>query len=150
MFLPRDKDFSLDLIKDVKNQDRVKVINGSYNPQELMGIMGQMDMIIGMRCHTLILAAAMGVPLVGIVYQHKSDSFLRKINQIRFSVDIGDGISWEDKDINLEEITKNIESVWLKRQELKREIITKTKDLKSKALLNAKMARLLLENKYFE
>ena len=44
---------------------------------ELMAVLGQADLVLSMRLHALIFAARMGVPAVGIVYDPKTESFLK-------------------------------------------------------------------------
>jgi polysaccharide pyruvyl transferase WcaK-like protein len=48
---------------------------------EMLGIVGELDLMIGMRLHSLIIAAVMGVPSVGISYDPKVDSFMKLTEQ---------------------------------------------------------------------
>lgn len=48
---------------------------------EMLGLIGELDLMIGMRLHSLIMAAVMGVPSVGISYDPKVDSFLKLTEQ---------------------------------------------------------------------
>ncbi len=48
-------------------------------PQELMAVLGQSKLCLAMRLHTLIFAARMAVPCVGLVYDPKVDSYLREL-----------------------------------------------------------------------
>ena len=66
-----------------------------------MGIIGNMDMVIGMRFHSLIFAAVMNIPVVGIMYLHKSECFLEEIAQKRYAVGIGDGTLRKAEDIDI-------------------------------------------------
>ena len=58
----------------------VHVLEGQYGPIEMQGIIGQMDMIVGMRLHALIMAASQGVPAVGLVYDPKVRHFAESVN----------------------------------------------------------------------
>lgn len=49
--------------------------------EELMGHMGTARLVIGMRLHALILAAAAGVPFVALSYDPKVDAFARAVHQ---------------------------------------------------------------------
>jgi len=144
---PIDRDFAFGLMNNIKNRDRVKILNSNYTPQEMMGIIGRMDMVVGMRFHSLVLAAKMGVPMVGVIYLHKSNCFLKQIEMERFAVHIGDGILWENKDINPSELIGNIKEVWSKKETLKKEIMDKVKKLKKRALTNNGFVLALLEDK---
>lgn len=47
--------------------------------EEMIGMLGSMEAVIGMRLHSLIFATAGGAPVVGISYDVKVDSFIRDI-----------------------------------------------------------------------
>lgn len=49
--------------------------------EETLSIIGNMDVLVGIRLHSLIYAAVMGVPMIGISYDPKVDSFLASIEQ---------------------------------------------------------------------
>lgn len=55
------------------------VLSGRYGPRQLLGLMNDLDLVIGMRLHALVFAAAGGVPVVGISYDPKVDSFLAEV-----------------------------------------------------------------------
>ena len=46
---------------------------------DLIGMLGSMDLVLGMRLHSLIFATAGGAPVVGISYDVKVDSFIKDI-----------------------------------------------------------------------
>lgn len=49
-------------------------------PSELMAVLGQAELCVAMRLHTLIFAARMAVPTVGLVYDPKVDSYLKELD----------------------------------------------------------------------
>ncbi|MCI8869594.1 MAG: polysaccharide pyruvyl transferase CsaB [Lawsonibacter sp.] len=49
-------------------------------PQELMGVLGRSKLCLAMRLHTLIFAARMSVPTLGLVYDPKVSSYLRELD----------------------------------------------------------------------
>ena len=49
-------------------------------PRELMAVLGQAKLCLAMRLHTLIFAARMAVPCVGLVYDPKIASYLRELD----------------------------------------------------------------------
>jgi polysaccharide pyruvyl transferase CsaB len=57
------------------------LLNGPYEPGNVIGIMSRMTAVISMRLHALIFSAGHGIPLVGIVYDPKVDAFLDYIGQ---------------------------------------------------------------------
>src|SRR5699024_10155644 len=46
---------------------------------ELMGVLGLAKLCLAMRLHTLIFAARMAVPSLGLVYDPKVESYLREL-----------------------------------------------------------------------
>ena len=49
-------------------------------PRELMGVLGMARLCLAMRLHTLIFAARMAVPAMGLVYDPKVDSYLEELD----------------------------------------------------------------------
>jgi polysaccharide pyruvyl transferase CsaB len=67
------------VIAEMGLPDRARVLTGCYRPRELLGIVGRLDMAIGMRLHFLIFAALSGVPILGLPYASKVSSFLQQL-----------------------------------------------------------------------
>ena len=74
----------------VSRPDRVAVIAGTYTPQEIKGILGEMDMVLAMRLHASIFASAMTVPVLAISYSDKVPGFLTAIGQERWAIGLSD------------------------------------------------------------
>lgn len=51
----------------VDNKQKIYIIKHEYSPQELKGLIGQLDIFIGTRVHALINAASMCVPFICLV-----------------------------------------------------------------------------------
>jgi len=58
-----------------------KIIKSEYSPKEMAGIIGGLDLLIGMRLHSLIFAAMAAVPMVGLEYDPKILNFLNLVGQ---------------------------------------------------------------------
>ena len=46
-----------------------------------MGVLGQAKLCLAMRLHTLIFAARMAVPTMGLVYDPKVENYLKELDQ---------------------------------------------------------------------
>lgn len=55
------------------------LLEGYCRPGELMSVLGQAKLCLAMRLHTLIFAARMAVPTIGLVYDPKVDSYLKEL-----------------------------------------------------------------------
>ena len=52
---------------------------GNCSVEEIIGVVGQMDAVLGMRLHALIFAASQRVPALGIAYDVKVSCFMRSL-----------------------------------------------------------------------
>jgi len=60
----------------LRNRDRIVVLTGEYQPAEILAVAARMDVVVSSRLHLLILAAAAGVPIVGVARGSKVNNFL--------------------------------------------------------------------------
>lgn len=66
-----------DFLKNKEN-NRFKIIKTwNYTPREIKGMIGLMDVFIGMRFHSIVFAYSMRRPLIGISYEEKCRDFLK-------------------------------------------------------------------------
>lgn len=79
MQYPEDKAAAEDIASAM--QKPAVVLDEAYTTAELMGIIGALDVLVGIRLHALIFAALMGVPSVGISYDPKVDRFLESVGE---------------------------------------------------------------------
>lgn len=59
--------------------DKVYSIKHKYLTNEMLSIIGNMDLLVGVRLHALIHSAIMNVPMIGISYDPKINSFMKSI-----------------------------------------------------------------------
>lgn len=57
------------------------VIRDELGVVDMLGCLSALHLLIGMRLHSLIMAAVMGVPVVGISYDPKVDAFMKSVGQ---------------------------------------------------------------------
>ena len=138
-FYDRDDKLNTDIASMVNNKNKVNLIPSNYTPQEIMYIIGQMDLVIGMRLHSLILASAMNVPVVGITYQPKVRVFLQMIGQESRAIGIDD--------VNFEKMRHIIDETWNNREQIKKELKPRIKELQESALSNVNLVLQLLEGR---
>ncbi len=125
---PMDSSFVKEIINKIKNQKHINVIgsNWEYTNHELMGILGKLEVFIGMRYHSLILSSAMNVPIVGIAYTPKVKSLLKQIGQSERVIDM--------QDFDEEKLYRLAKNTWENRQQIRKEIEPKIRELKTTAL----------------
>lgn len=64
-----------------------KIIKNKYEPNEILGIIKNCSLLIGVRLHSLIFALISLVPFIGISYDLKIDGFLKSIDLKSFKID---------------------------------------------------------------
>lgn len=78
---PNDVEASLHVMDrlDSRHAHRIQIHTEAIHPQQMLEEVAACDLLIGMRLHSLIYAAAYGVPLLGISYDPKNDHFLHQL-----------------------------------------------------------------------
>ena len=56
------------------------LLDTACTPRELMAVLGKAKLCVAMRLHTLIFAARMAVPCIGLVYDPKVESYLQELD----------------------------------------------------------------------
>jgi len=73
---PDDDRREIEIIANLMKTGNPKVVGGGLLPQEAMAVLGRMEVVVGLRLHSLILAAAQGVPVVTVNYDSKVGGFM--------------------------------------------------------------------------
>lgn len=77
--------YELSTITNIKSD--FVILRKRYTPSELLGIIREMDFVIGMRLHALVFAYNVGVPFISINYSPKNTGFLETIGQEKNGID---------------------------------------------------------------
>lgn len=87
---PQDVEASKDIANRMKQKEKVTVIEEHLDPEKLLKICADQDVIIGTRLHSLILALVVTTPVIGIEYHHKVEHFMDMIEQSDYSLSMED------------------------------------------------------------
>jgi polysaccharide pyruvyl transferase CsaB len=125
-------------IKSRMQRNPVVLLEEEYTTSELLSLVGNLDMLIGIRLHALIFAAVMHVPLTGISYDPKIDRFLETL---------GDRHVGTLNTVTSEGLLAKIRTLWpeIRHPNKKRE--ERISVLRDKAFNNAELAMALIENR---
>lgn len=79
VFLPIEYPKDIEIGKEIAAMAQVPsyVCTGKHTVSETIGMIGSMKLMVGMRLHSLIFAAAAGTPMAGISYDVKVSSFVK-------------------------------------------------------------------------
>lgn len=81
------------IINQVEKPDFCKVVPNEYDSDVQQAMISKLDYFIGMRYHSIIFSIKMGIPVIGICYEHKASGFLEKINLSGLIVKIQDFVN---------------------------------------------------------
>jgi polysaccharide pyruvyl transferase CsaB len=99
---PADIAPSEDIIKLMKEPGGV-LIEEKMNFKQIFSFIGASQFVLGMRLHSVILAAVMNIPFAGISYDPKMDRFVQRL---------GMSSAGHIKDLQYESLLANVEPLW--------------------------------------
>ena len=91
------------------------VMKGDYTPGELKGLIGRLDMFVGVRMHANISALAMRVPTLAIAYSRKTHGIMQASGQERWVVDIAT--------LSRDNLFSAAAALWRERQDVRQDLI---------------------------
>ena len=110
------------------------ILRSEYMPDEIAGVIGACDLLIGMRLHSILFAILTATPAVALAYEPKVRSLTRRIGHEEICLDMTE----------LPMLNNLISSVWERREELSSDFARSSADMRPLAERNAEMACALL------
>jgi len=114
------------------------LLEDEYTTTEFLSLVGNMDLMLGIRLHALIFAGVMGVPMIGISYDPKIDRFLASI---------GEQPVGRLQDVTVDELMAEVRRKWHDKQAFRQQNAALLAKLREQASSNAELALQLLEQK---
>ena len=93
----------------VKNRENVKVIGGVYTTDEVKGIVGQCDVLVGMRMHICVASLSQCIPTLAITYNYKFYGMMEFAGQQEWICDT----------MAAADIISKLNDIWEKRDEVR-------------------------------
>ena len=118
-------------IRLLVERDGCHILQAKYSAEEIMGIIGKLQMMVAMRLHSLIYAATQKVPMMGLIYDPKVDGLLKEL-EIPYSISVDN--------IKSEEFVEVFNAAWKDLDNMKENISEKEERLKAMALENIRIA----------
>ena len=134
MQVPEDVVTSKTIARMMKKESIV--LTEEYTTNELLSLVGCMDLLISIRLHALIFAGVMGVPMIGLSYDPKIERFLASIDE----KPAGDLST-----LTYEELSKAIDYSWKNLDGIKKKNVELVSGLRHLAIKNAEEAVRLME-----
>ena len=128
----------INLMKYSKKNNPV-ILCGEYIPQELSLIYGHMDLHIGTRMHSNILAMLAKTPVVAIQYEFKTTGLMEVFELENYVVNMND--------IKYIDLKEKVDKALTNRKQLKKQIIKKLPGIIIKSKYSAKLTFDLMKRK---
>ncbi len=132
----RDKLLEIGIAEGKNLEADMEVVDKMLSIDKVLDYTAQFDMVIGMRLHSLIMAAAEKVPMVALSYDPKVTAFMKEIEQFEYCMD-------SDK-VTAEEFKEKIEKLIINREKQKEQLTQVFEAKKNKIYLPVNKVKELL------
>jgi polysaccharide pyruvyl transferase CsaB len=122
----------------MRNQDRAFILRNEHSPKSIAGLIGQSQLLIGMRLHSVIFAANAAVPMVGLSYDAKVKQVMARLGLKDFVIDL-------DK-MTSDNLVSTVDRAMAEKERIRSVLIKKHANLERLASRNLSMAVDLLHN----
>lgn len=138
VFLPMQWPEDVTAAKEIARRAKhdIPVLDEPYTTNELLAMIGQLDVLIGIRLHALIFAAIMNVPVIGVSYDPKIERFLHTL---------GCKAAGTLKDVTVDKLLSQVESCLANNEKIKRSLEERMQILRQDAFRNAELAMQLIK-----
>jgi polysaccharide pyruvyl transferase WcaK-like protein len=127
------------IYKRMDKKKEVMLITEEYPANELKGIIGECDLLIGARYHSIVAALSMCIPTLAIAWHHKYPQVMGLVGQEKYVCDI--------ETLSFSELQAMIDSLWKNRKKIRTEIASYIPFIKESVLSGGKIVRNVFETK---
>jgi len=140
VFLPMQWPDDLEVARKIKSRMHTPAVllEEEYTTSELLSLVGNLDILIGIRLHALIFAAVMQTPMVGISYDPKVDRFMKTLGERHIGT---------LQNITVEDLLGKVRAIWPEVRGPNKIREERINLLRNKAFQNAELAIGLIENR---
>jgi O-antigen biosynthesis protein len=122
----------------LRNSNRVEIIDKSASYQDLEKQISNCDLVLGMRLHSIIMAARYGIPVVGLIYDPKVRMALDQLGIGGYGIEFGN--------VSNTSVSTLLENAFVNRETLSVKIKSSYKQLEKSATKNIELLQKLLED----
>lgn len=113
------------------------LIKEKYGVQEMLSIMENMDLLVGVRLHSLIFSAVAQIPMIAISYDPKVEYFMKSLGLKAFS---------RIEDLEEEALVAEVMKVWQNREELSQNINSNVEKVRERLKINEETIERIIDN----
>lgn len=119
--------------------ETMEVVDKMLSIEEVLDYTANFDMVVGMRLHSLIMAAAEKVPMVALSYDPKVTAFMKEIEQSQYCMD--------SNKVTAEEFKENLNRLLINKEKQKEQLVQVFEAKKDKIYLPLNKVKELLEER---
>jgi polysaccharide pyruvyl transferase CsaB len=116
------------VLEHMKQGDKCHVLGPDFSPNQYLNFISNCEMTIGLRLHSLIFSALAAVPHIGISYDKKVESLLKRSGMWEYSFPL--------EELTAGELIQNSRKVLAKREELSAMIENNARGMRRDAMEN--------------
>lgn len=129
-----DRIVAREIFQKVAHKDRVCLIDGDYNCQELKGLIGSCDVFVGARTHATIASASQLVPTIALAYSTKAYGIMEGVlDQERCVLDV--------KEFTADRLVSMVEALLSEKDQVVAEMDERVQEIRTASLRNGELAR---------
>jgi coenzyme F420 hydrogenase subunit beta len=121
----------------LKNKSDVRLITAEYTAEELKGLIGACDLLIGSRYHSVIAATSMCVPTMVIGWGHKYNELMKTVGLADFECDF--------QSVTYKELQAKTARLWRNREKIRAELTLKIPGIKESVMSGGKLVKDLID-----
>jgi polysaccharide pyruvyl transferase CsaB len=125
------------VINELGAGDNARLLGKGYTPRETMGLLAQMDAVIGEKLHAIIFAINSQVPVIGISYQAKVENLFREIDHEEWCLSLSE--------MRENSIIAKFSHVWVEREQIKKELKSISASMQKRSMMNFTLLAQVLE-----
>jgi len=131
-----DKSVAREIYKTAKSKHRIKLIENEYSAEEAKALIGNLDLFIGCRFHSVVASTSVLVPTIAIAWSHKYYETMKILGQEKYVCHF--------REMSLSHLTRLIEDVLDNREQIKKDLKAQVEKAMQSALESAKLIKNLL------
>ncbi len=121
---------------NVKNKGNIRMITAEYSAEELKGLIGTCDLLIGSRYHSVIAATSMCVPTLVIGWGHKYNEVMKTVGLSDFEFDFNA--------ITYEQLQREVARLWRDREKIRSLLALKIPAIKETVMSGGRLVKNIL------
>ncbi len=115
------------------HKEQCHILGTDFSPNQYVNFIGECQLTIGMRLHALIFSTIMGVPHIGLSYDKKVESLLKRNGMWEFSSVL--------EEIDVDEMTTNAVGLLDNQEKYSTVVLESATELKQEALRNVTLLK---------